>query len=101
MEEALTDLVGAENRNLTGSINVRLTPCLFCLDSAALLMMKLNSFAFLDKSKPVNQDVIIAVMLPLSNVSVLWLGILLTKCFFLQEPHLIKVVARISDWVHI
>ena len=63
MEEALTDLVGAENRNLRGSINVRLTPCLFCLDSAALLMMKLNSFAFLDKSKPesVNTNLLVVV----------------------------------------
>ena len=29
----------AENTNLRGSIPVRLTSCLFCLDSATLLML--------------------------------------------------------------
>ena len=39
-----------ENTNLRGSITVRLTSCLFCLDSAALLMLSYLATAFLVRS---------------------------------------------------
>ena len=37
-------MIDGENANLRGSITVWLTSCLFCLDSAALLMLHLQKF---------------------------------------------------------
>ena len=42
---------------VSGSITVQLTSCLFCLDSAALLMLISNIFTCLVQSKPVKQEV--------------------------------------------
>ena len=48
------DLRGTISR---GSITVRLTSCLFCLDSTALIMLKRNGLTCIVKSDPVKQGV--------------------------------------------
>ena len=47
-----------------GSISVQLTSCLFCLDSAALLMLNRKSFTCSVLSKPVKQEVSRTQILP-------------------------------------
>ena len=44
------ELHALDNTNLRGSITVRLTSCLFCLDSAALLLLNEQQFYLLGQT---------------------------------------------------
>ena len=57
--------ITAENTKLRASITVQMTYCLFCLDSAVLLIYWIsNIFPCLVKSKPVKQEVSCTFILP-------------------------------------
>ena len=56
-----------ENTKLRGSITLLADPCLFCLDSAALFMLKNSSFTRLIKSKPVKVSATV-ILLPMVSV---------------------------------
>ena len=83
--------VQAENTNLSESIIVQLTSCLFCMDSAALLMFSQQQLYLFVESKPVKQDVSHTVILP-PVVSVLQVQVYKSEQVNVEIIHLFRVL---------